>query len=133
MFKQICQKWFTSHVDLFATCLSDKVPLYVSPVPDQNAWDIDSLNICWSGLTAYAYPPMALLHRVIKKNQVMQLSHDCTSSRMARDALVLGTSAALNRDPTPVTSVNNTSQTVPEPCVSQQSSTSQPPCLVSMS
>ena len=67
VFKQICQKWFTPHVDLFATCLNHKVPLYVSPVPDQNAWDIDALNINWSGLTAYAYPTIALLHRVIQK------------------------------------------------------------------
>ena len=33
----------------------------------QNAWDIDALKISWSGLTAYAYPPRGLLHRVIKK------------------------------------------------------------------
>ena len=56
VFKQICHKWFTPHVDLFATCLNHKLPLYVSPVPDQNAWNIDALNINWSGLTAYAYP-----------------------------------------------------------------------------
>ena len=30
-------------------------------------WDIDALNLNWTGLTAYAYPPMALLHRVIQK------------------------------------------------------------------
>ena len=60
----------------------------------------------------------------------MQLPHHCNSSRLARDALVLGPSAALNRDPTPVTNVN-APQTVPQPCVSQQSTTSQPPCLVS--
>ena len=65
--KQICHKWFTPHVDLFATRLNHKVPLYVSPVPDPNALDIDALNINWSGLTAYAYPPMALLQRVIQK------------------------------------------------------------------
>ena len=68
VFKQICLRWFTPHVDLFATRLNHKVPLYVSPVPDQNAWDIDDLNINWSGLTAYAYPPTALLHRVIQKS-----------------------------------------------------------------
>ena len=67
MFKQICHTWFTTHVDLFATCLNHKLPLYVSPVRDQNAWDIDALNKNWSGLTAYAYPPMALLHRVIQR------------------------------------------------------------------
>ena len=67
LFKQICHNWFTPHVDLFATHLNHKVPLYISLVPDQNAWDIDALNINWTGLTAYAYPPMALLHRVIQK------------------------------------------------------------------
>ena len=67
VFKQICQKWFTPHVDLFATHLNHKLPLYVSPVPDPNAWDIDALNINWTGLTAYAYPPTALIHRVIQK------------------------------------------------------------------
>ena len=37
--------------------------------PDQNAWNINALNINWLGLTAYAYayPPTALLHRVIQK------------------------------------------------------------------
>ena len=67
MFKHISHKWFTPHVDLFATRLNHKVLLYVSPVPDRNAWDIDAQNIHWSGLTTFAYPPTALLHRVIKK------------------------------------------------------------------
>ena len=55
-----------------------------------------------------------------KKNQTMQLPDHCNSPKLARDALVLGLSAALNRDPTPATSVNNPSQTVPQLCVSQQ-------------
>ena len=54
----------------------------------------------------------------------------CNSPRLARDALVLGPSAALNRDPTATSSVNNSSQTVPQLCVSQPSTTSQPPRLV---
>ena len=67
VFHQICQKWFTPHVDLFATHQNHKLPLYVSPIPDPNAWDIDALNINWTSLTAYAYPPTALLHRLIQK------------------------------------------------------------------
>ena len=110
VFKQICLKWFTPHVDLFTTRLNHKVPLYVSPVPDQKALDIDALNINWSGLTAYAYPPTALLHRVIQKNQAIQL--------LTRDALVLGPSADLNRDPTSTSSVKNPSQIIPQLCVS---------------
>ena len=67
VFKQICQKWFTPHVDVFATHLNHKLPLYISPVPDPKAWYIDALNINWTNLTAYAYPPTALLHKVIQK------------------------------------------------------------------
>ena len=63
----------------------------------------------------------------------MQLPDHCNSPRLARDALVLGPSAALNRDPTLASSVNNSAQTVPQLCVSQQSTTSQPPRLVSRS
>ena len=98
----------------FATRLNHKVPLYVSPVPVQNA-----LNINWSGLTAYAYPPTALLHRVIQ-NQAIQLPNHCNNPRLARDA-------------TSTSSVKNSSQTAPESCVPQQSTTSQPPRLMSRS
>ena len=67
------------------------------------------------------------------KNQAMQLPDHTNSPRLARDALVLGPSAALNRDPTTAPGVNNTPQTVPQLRVPQQSATSQPPCLVSRS
>ena len=50
VFKQICQKWFFSNIDLFTTPLNHKLPMYISPVPDQHAWD--ALNIPWSGLDA---------------------------------------------------------------------------------
>ena len=63
----------------------------------------------------------------------MQLPDHCNSPRLARDALVLGPSAALNRDPTSATSVNNSPQTVPQLGVSQLSTTSQPLRLVSRS
>ena len=46
------------------------------------------------------------------KNLAMQLPDHCNSPSLATDALVLGPSAALNRDPTSATSVNNSSQTV---------------------
>ena len=55
------------------------------------------------------------------------------SPRLARDTLVLGPSAALSGDPTATSGVNNSSQTLLQLCVSQQSTTTQPPCLVSRS
>ena len=51
------------------------------------------------------------------KHQAMPLPDHRNSPRLARDALVLGPSAALNRDPTTTSSVNNSSQTVQQLCV----------------
>ena len=65
------------------------------------------------------------------KDQIMPLPDHCNSPRLARDALVLGPSAALNRDPTITPSVNDSTQTVPQVCVSQQSATALHSCLVS--
>ena len=96
VFKQICQKWFIPHVDILATRLNQKVPLYVSLVQDQHAWDKDALNIVWSGLSACGYPPMSLLHMVIQ-NQANPLPHHCNNPRLARDALVLGPSSSSPR------------------------------------
>ena len=67
------------------------------------------------------------------KNQAMQLSDHTNSPRLARDALVLGPGAALNRDPTAAPGVDNTPQAVPQLCVPQQPAAPQPPRLVSRS
>ena len=58
----------------------------------------------------------------------MQLSDHTNSPRLASDALVLGPSAALNRDPTAAPGVYNTAQAVPQLRVPPQ-----PPRLVSRS
>ena len=132
VFKQIFQKWSTPHVDLFATHLNHKLPLYVSPIPDPRAWDIDALNINWTNLTAYAYPPTAP-SQGDPKDQAMLLPDHRNSPRLSRDALVLGPSAALNRDPTTTPSVNDPTRTVPQVCVPQQPPAPEPPRLVSRS
>ena len=71
------------------------------------------------------------------KGQTVQLPDHPNSSRLDRDALVLGPSTALNRYPTPVTSVNNTSQTISQAIkqshVPQQSTTVELSRLVSRS
>ena len=63
----------------------------------------------------------------------MPLPDHRNSPRLARDALVLGPSAALNRDPTTNPGVNDSTQAVPQVRVPQQSVTAQPPRMVSRS
>ena len=69
VFKQIFKIWESPQVDLFATRLNTKLPLYVSPIPDPQAWAVDALNIPWENLVAYAFPPTALLPKVVQKLQ----------------------------------------------------------------
>ena len=78
-----------------------KLPLYVSPVPDQQSWKIDTLRL--AGSYSIHLPSPALLHWVIQKiSQCNCLIILINSQSLARDALVLGHSAALNGDPTPI-------------------------------
>ena len=133
VFKQICHKWCTPHVDLFATHLNHKLPLYVSPIPDPRAWDIDALNINWTNLTAYAYPPTALLHKVIQKIRqchclITIIAPGWPGMPWFWDLVQLSTEIPLQL---PV--YNDPTQTVPQICVPQQPPAPEPPRLVSRS
>ena len=65
--RQVWLHWFKPVIDLFATQFSKRLQVYVSPVPDPKALDIDALSMSWDGLSAYAYPPLPILSRVISK------------------------------------------------------------------
>ncbi|XP_070198864.1 uncharacterized protein [Littorina saxatilis] len=54
-------------IDLFATRFSARLPLFVSPFPDPLAWGVNALELNWSNLTAYAFPPFCLLGKVLRK------------------------------------------------------------------
>jgi hypothetical protein len=67
VFKMICSTWGTPHIDLFATYMNHQVPTYVSPMPDPRAYAVDALSMSWAGMSAYAFPPPALLSKVVGK------------------------------------------------------------------
>ena len=54
-------------IDLFATKFSKRLPLYVSPVPDPEAWAVDALSFSWTNLQGYAFPPFPILGKVLRK------------------------------------------------------------------
>ena len=49
--------------------INNKLPKFVSPVPDPQAWAADSLSLSWEGLDPYAFPPVAILFIVMEKLQ----------------------------------------------------------------
>ena len=92
-------------MDLFATRYNHKLPQFVSPVPDPQAWAVGALSLSWEGLDPYAFPPAA------------------------QHALVLGSSGNVQSDPS--VPAQHTKLSVPaiQPGPSQEPVESKPTCL----
>ena len=71
LFNQICHRWHTPQIDLFATRFSKKLSLFVPPVPDKDGSEHSEYIMV--GHDGYAFPPTPLIAIVINKI----LSHDC--------------------------------------------------------
>ena len=63
----IFQMFKYPNLDLFATRFSHKLPLYVSPVLDNQAFAIDTYSMTWNNIHAYALPPTILIPFVLNK------------------------------------------------------------------
>ena len=63
----VWREWHKPLIDLFATRFNRRLPIYVSPVPDPQAWAVDALSLSWKGLSAYAFPPIPVLGKVLRK------------------------------------------------------------------
>ena len=65
--QRLFRVWGSPLVDLFATRHNAKLPLYCSLVPDPQAVFEDAFRHPWNGLDVYAFPPFALLRRVLSR------------------------------------------------------------------
>lgn len=54
-------------IDLFATCENKKCDLFCSRYPSPEAWAIDAFTVNWSELDFYAFPPFAMILKVLAK------------------------------------------------------------------
>ena len=90
--------WGNPSIDLFATCLNAKLPLYCSLVPDPQAVFEDAFRHPWDDLDLYAFPPFALVGRVIARvQQSSRVAMTCRTS-LAREGVVRRLAASA--DPT---------------------------------
>ena len=69
VFQAMCSRWHQPQVDLFATRFNNKLSQFVSPVPHPQAWAVDALSLSWENLDPYAFPPPAILGKVVEKLQ----------------------------------------------------------------
>ena len=67
--RSLLRRWGNPSIDLFATCLNAKLPLYCSLVPDPQAVFEDAFRHPWDDLDLYAFPPFPLVGRVIARVQ----------------------------------------------------------------
>ena len=59
VFQTICSRWHLPQIDLFATRFNNKLPLFVSPVPDPLATAVDALSLPWEDMPSHQQPSWA--------------------------------------------------------------------------
>ena len=65
--KKIIRTWGSPTIDLFATHLNAKLPLYCSLIPDLQAVFEDAFRHPWNHLNVYVFPPFHLVERVVAR------------------------------------------------------------------
>ena len=63
--RKIIHTWGSPTIDLFATHLNAKLPLYCSLIPDPQAVFEDAFRHPWNTLDVYPFPPFHLVERVV--------------------------------------------------------------------
>ena len=76
---QLVHRW-PAMIDLFATSLTARLPVYFSPASDPRAAGMDALLQPWDDLQAYAFPPIAIIRRVLLK---LRSSKNCELTLIA--------------------------------------------------
>ena len=65
-FTDLLRRW-PATIDLFATAMTRRLPVYFSPMFDPMSAGTDAMLQSWDGLQAYAFPLFSLLPRVLAK------------------------------------------------------------------
>ena len=68
VFQEVLRLW-PATIDLFATNLNHRLPVYFSPMFDPQSAGTDAMMQSWDGLQAFAFPPFVLLYCVLSKVQ----------------------------------------------------------------
>ena len=102
-------------IDLFATRLNHRLPLYVSPIPDQKALSIDALTTCLCVSTVPSYTSCD------KQNTIIPVQDSIDSPPMARQTMVSRTPRSVG-----VTTGISASDSKPASSAKRQNSASKP-------
>lgn len=66
-FQKIIDHFGQPSIDLFASRCNAKCPVYISWKNDPDAWAADAFTVSWSDMLFYAFPPFALILKMLQK------------------------------------------------------------------
>lgn len=66
-FNKITEIFFVPEIDLFANRINTKCQNFISWQTDPFAWAVDAFTVPWGSLRFYAFPPFAMIPRVLQK------------------------------------------------------------------
>lgn len=70
VFREIIQVFGKFDIDLFASNINFKCKKFISWYPDPEAIGVDAFTYCWEDWYFYAFPPFALIPKVLRKIMV---------------------------------------------------------------
>ena len=123
---QLVHKW-PAVIDLFATSLTARLPVYFSPASDPRAAGTDALLQPWDDLQAYAFPPIAIIRRVLEELRV-----DSHSSVLASEGLVPRSSGTIIRRSRHTVRSKRSSKTAPLPPIPSKSAYASADCMATI-
>ena len=65
--RAVLDLWGSPTIDLMATSQTARLPVYISPFPDERALAVDAMSFDWNGMDAYIFPPWPMIALVLLK------------------------------------------------------------------
>ena len=130
IFKQISKLWESPQVDLFATSLNKKLPTYVSPIPDSQAWAVDAFMGKPGCLRVPSHRPAS---QGCTKTSITNMQDNSDSPRLPDKTMVLGPGVDVSGHSKTTTTHMHSAETTTEQPLPCQPNIPEPPRLVSRS
>lgn len=67
IFRKVSELWGVPEIDLFSSKKNRQVSQFCSLNPADRPWAVDAFSVPWKWKLAYAFPPISLIPRVLKK------------------------------------------------------------------
>ena len=120
-------------IDLFATSLTARLPVFFAPAWEPRAAGVVAFLQPWDNLQAYAFPPIAIIKRVLLK---LRASHNCdlTSDRplLASKGMVSRSTGTSIRHSNRTTQTSRSAATTAFPSVARKSPYASSDCVATL-